>query len=89
LTPFNYLIYETSGHITGILDWNGASYLTVGHSFHPIEQLLGHMTGDWLGGYRGQSSAEVVSLCWITTTFSFKGFEGDLEAIEYILQEEA
>jgi len=84
LTPFNYLIDESSGHITGVLDWDGASYLPIGHNFHFIEQLLGYMTRDGWEDIEDRHILESFFYARLRQLLVSEGFEeGDLEAIEY------
>lgn len=48
LSPFNYLIDETTGHIQAVLDWDGATYLPIGLNFHFMDNLFGFITrGGW------------------------------------------
>ncbi len=84
LTPFNYLIDETSGHITAILDWDGAAYLPIGHNFHFVENLLGYMTRDGWEDIEDRHALESFLFARVRQLLVSQGFdEGDLEAIEY------
>ncbi|TAQ83312.1 hypothetical protein B7494_g8364 [Chlorociboria aeruginascens] len=84
LTPFNYLIDESSGHITGVLDWDGAYYLPIGHNFHFIEQLLGNMTRDGWEDIEDRHMLESFFYARLRQQIVSEGFEeDDLEAIEY------
>ncbi|KAF2667409.1 hypothetical protein BT63DRAFT_291354 [Microthyrium microscopicum] len=44
LSSFNYLIDDSTGRITTVLDWSGAQYQPLGSNFHFVEDLLGYMT---------------------------------------------
>jgi len=44
LSPFNYLIDDSTGRIQAVLDWDGALYLPVGSNFHFMDSLFGFMT---------------------------------------------
>ncbi|KAJ5781435.1 uncharacterized protein N7518_009918 [Penicillium psychrosexuale] len=44
LTPFNYLIDDSTGRVQAVLDWDGAVYLPVGSNFYFMDSLLGFMT---------------------------------------------
>lgn len=44
LSPFNYLIDDSTGQVQAVLDWDGALYLPVGSNFHFIDSLFGFMT---------------------------------------------
>ncbi|KAH8810871.1 hypothetical protein F5884DRAFT_897406 [Xylogone sp. PMI_703] len=84
LTPFNYLIDERSGHITGVLDWDGTSYLPLGHNFHFIEQLFGYMTKDGWEDMEDRRVLESLFYARLRQLLTSEGFEeSDLEAIKY------
>jgi hypothetical protein len=44
LTPFNYLIDDSTGRVQAVLDWDGALYLPVGSNFYFVESVFGLMT---------------------------------------------
>jgi Phosphotransferase enzyme family len=44
LTPFNFLVEPTTGQVTAVLDWNGATFERVGYNLHFAEHLFGYMT---------------------------------------------
>ncbi|KAJ5576077.1 hypothetical protein N7535_003003 [Penicillium sp. DV-2018c] len=44
LSPFNYLVDESTGQVQAVLDWDGALYLPVGSNFHFMDSLFGLMT---------------------------------------------
>lgn len=44
LSPFNYLIDESTGHVQAVLDWDGSIYLPLGSNFHFVGHLFGYMT---------------------------------------------
>ncbi|KAJ6184375.1 hypothetical protein N7519_005676 [Penicillium mononematosum] len=44
LSPFNYLIDESTGGVQAVLDWDSALYLPVGSNFHFMDSLFGSMT---------------------------------------------
>ena len=46
MTPMNYLVDETSGQVTAVLDWDGARYLPIGQNFHFVEHLFGCLSRD-------------------------------------------
>ncbi|KAB8527769.1 hypothetical protein FH972_025422 [Carpinus fangiana] len=50
LSPFNYLVDDV-GHITAVLDWDGAAYEPVGTNFHFVDNVFGNMTPKgWVDG---------------------------------------
>ncbi|KAI9892614.1 MAG: hypothetical protein M1814_001307 [Vezdaea aestivalis] len=84
LTPFNYLIDETSGRITAILDWDDAEYLPIGHNFHFLENLLGYMTRDGWKDIEDRQILETFLYARVQKNLTSQGFNGgDLEAMEH------
>jgi hypothetical protein len=57
LSPFNFLIEPTTGHVTAVLDWNGATFERVGYNLHFAQHLFGCMT---LEGWMDYSDRKVV-----------------------------
>ncbi|KAJ5776111.1 uncharacterized protein N7511_001122 [Penicillium nucicola] len=44
LTPFNYLIDDSTGRVQAVLDWDGTLYLPVGSNSYFMDSLFGFMT---------------------------------------------
>ncbi|MCJ1386620.1 hypothetical protein MMC17_009746, partial [Xylographa soralifera] len=84
MTPFNYLVDATSGHLTAILDWEGAEYLPIGHNFHFVKNLFGYMTRDGWEDIEGCEVLESYFLESIRQNLISQGFvDGDLKAMEH------
>jgi hypothetical protein len=61
LVPENLLVEPTTGNITAVIDWNGATFERVGYNLHFAEHLFGCMTLDsgWMD-YSDRKAVEEV-----------------------------
>ena len=58
LSPFNFLVEQTTGHVTAVLDWGGATFERVGYNLHFAEHLFGCMTLEGWMDYSDRKAVE-------------------------------
>ncbi|KAJ5218701.1 uncharacterized protein N7498_000800 [Penicillium cinerascens] len=76
LTPFNYLIDDSTGRVQAVLDWDGALYLPVGSNFHFMDSLFGFMT---LSGWQDTEDRQELETAFYDralTSLAAQGFGG-------------
>lgn len=76
LTPFNYLVERTSGRITAVLDWDGATVQRVGYNLHFVEHLFGSMTLDGWEDYPEREAIEGKFCSTLCGHLSAQGIDG-------------
>jgi hypothetical protein len=86
LSPFNYLIESNTGHITAVIDWNGATYERVGFNLHFANHLFGCMTLDsgWMD-YSDRKAVEDVFRSRLRELLSEQGVD-DSEVLLYSIE---
>lgn len=76
LSPFNYLIDESTGRVRAVLDWDGALYLMLGSNFHFVESFFGYMTQQgWEDNEDGQE-LELAFYARVSSNVAAQGFVG-------------
>jgi len=58
LSPFNFLVELTTGHVTAVLDWSGVIFERVGYNLHFAEHLFGCMTLEGWMDYSDRKAVE-------------------------------
>jgi len=76
LTPFNYLIDDSTSRIQAVLDWDGAVYLPVGSNFHFVEDLFGFMTPSGWKDTEDRQELEEAFYTRALTALTTQGFGG-------------
>jgi len=75
LTPFNYLVEPSTGRVTAVLDWDGATPKRVGHNLHFAVHLFGCITLDGWEDYPERESIESEFRSSICERLSAQGIE--------------
>jgi hypothetical protein len=73
LSPFNFLVEPATGHVTAVLDWNGATFERVGYNIHFAEHLFGCMTLDGWMDYSDRKAVEEVFCSQLRGLLSAQG----------------
>jgi hypothetical protein len=85
LTPFNYLVEPSTGRITAVLDWDGATPKRVGHNLHFAVHLFGCMTMEGWEDYPERESIESKFRSSICERLSAQGIE-DLSSFLFSME---
>ncbi|KAI9687188.1 MAG: hypothetical protein M1820_010514, partial [Bogoriella megaspora] len=76
LSPFNYLVNESTGRVQAVLDWDGAVYLTIGSNFHFVEDLWGYMTPRGWEDTEDRQELEAAFYARVSSNLAVQGFPG-------------
>lgn len=76
LTPWNYLVDSSSGHVTSVMEWQGSRYLPIGSNFHFIDAcIFGNMSRKGWEHAEGRQELETAFYARVQERLTAQGFE--------------